>query len=65
MNVNQAFSKSELLSSINTPLKKWRAPLYASLVFVTAFWGALMMLDIISTNQLTVIEPIIFILFSI
>ncbi len=58
-------SQFEFKSALSIPIKKWRAPLYFLLVTLTAIWGSLMMLDIISTNQLTVIEPIIFVLFVI
>lgn len=65
MNLTKTLSKSDTSLALSIPLKKWRAPLYACLVFATAAWGSLMMLDIISTNQFTFIEPLIFILFSI
>jgi membrane glycosyltransferase len=47
------------------PAKAWRAPLFSVLILATTIWGALMMLDIISANRITALEPIIFILFVI
>ncbi len=49
--------------SLHIPMKAWRAPLYGCLIIVTTLWGASMMLDIITTNSLTIIEPVIFTLF--
>jgi len=64
MNRAHAKYKTELLMTLKIPFKKWRAPFYACLVFITAVWGSLMMLEIISTNNVTLIEPVIFILFA-
>ncbi len=61
MKMSNGYKQKENILKI--PVKAWRAPLYGLLIILTTLWGAGMMLDIITTNSLTIIEPVIFVLF--
>lgn len=57
--------QSKKKKTLDIPFKQWRAPAYFLLLLVTTAIATNMMLNIISTNKLTLLEPFILILFSI
>ena len=57
--------QAKVQASLDIPLNKLRLPLFFGLVLTTGACGAWMMIDIITTNTMSWLDPIILVLFTI